>query len=57
MEATIESGKFFKGGTSAENSVLPFSAEVPTLKNFPDSIVACSYLKMCFQYLCTDFFA
>jgi hypothetical protein len=34
MEATVEPGKFFKVGTSAENLVLLFSADVPTLKNF-----------------------
>ena len=43
MEATIESGKFFKVRTSAENGKTKFSAEVPTLKNFPDSIVASIY--------------
>jgi hypothetical protein len=40
MEATFESGKFFKVRTSAENLVLPFQPKVPTLKNFPDSNVA-----------------
>jgi hypothetical protein len=34
MEATIESGKFFKVGASAKNDKTEFSAEAPTLKNF-----------------------
>ena len=43
MEATIESGKFFKVGTSAENSKTEFSAQVPTFKNFPDLTVTSIY--------------
>jgi hypothetical protein len=41
MEATIASGRFFKVGTSAENGKTEFSAEVPTLKNFPDGETGC----------------
>jgi hypothetical protein len=32
MEATVESGKFFKVRTSAENLVLPFSAKSPNFE-------------------------
>jgi hypothetical protein len=41
MEATIESGKFFKVGTSAKNGKTEFSAEVPTFKNF--SVFLCNF--------------
>jgi hypothetical protein len=44
MQRILKSAKkFFKVETSAENLVLPFSVEVSTLKNFPDSTAASIY--------------
>jgi hypothetical protein len=43
MKATVELGRFFKVETSAENGKTKFSAEVPTLKNFPGSTEASIY--------------